>query len=112
MNLLAIPAVLSTIIFWATLALKVFAFGDAIMRQKEAFPAADKQTKTFWLIILGLAVVVGVVFPTGISLLNIVGVTVAAVYLVGVRPAIREISGSGRGGRNGRGGPSGPYGRR
>lgn len=104
MDLLAIPAALSVIIFWATLALKAFALGDAAIRPKEAFPAVDKQTKVFWLIILGLAVVVGFVFPSGIGLLNIVGVVAAAVYLVGVRPAVREVSGGRRG--------SGPFGRR
>ena len=35
-----------------------FALVDAAIRRDDAYRAADKQTKPFWLIILGLAVAV------------------------------------------------------
>ncbi|WP_306321467.1 MULTISPECIES: DUF2516 family protein [unclassified Streptomyces] len=88
-----------------------FALVDAAIRREDAYRAADKKTKPFWLIILGLAFVVNLLFPI-LSFLPIIGLIATIVYMVDVRPAVRQISGGG-GGRKGRGsssdGPYGPY---
>ena len=76
----------------ALVVLKVIAFIDAAIRPASAYEAAGKQTKTFWLVILGLAVVM-----FSIGLLGLAGLIAAIVYLVDVRPAIRGLGG-GRGG--------------
>jgi hypothetical protein len=80
------------------LAVKIWALVDAIIRPEHAFVAAGKQTKGFWLVILALAVVLG-----WIGLFSIIGLVAALVYLVDVRPRVREI-------RRGSSGGSGPYG--
>ena len=88
-----------------------FALVDAAVRREDAYRAADKKTKPFWLIILGIAFVVNLLFPI-LSFLPIIGLIATIVYMVDVRPAVRQISGGG-GGRKGRGsssdGPYGPY---
>ncbi|MET9020743.1 DUF2516 family protein [Actinopolymorpha sp. NPDC004070] len=92
-----------TIALWLILlVMKAFALGDAVMRPAQAFPAVDKQTKPLWLILTGLALLIHLIpqFGSPIGLLNIAGTIAAAVYLVGVRPAVREVGG-GRGGRGG-----------
>lgn len=91
------------------LALAVFAFVDGAIRREDAYRAADKQNKQFWLIILGIAVVVNLLVP--MVLLQIIGLIASIVYIVDVRPAIKQIAGGGRGGRR-KGGSSsdGPYG--
>ncbi len=97
-----------TMALWvALLVLKAFAFGDVVMRPKEAFPAADKQTKVLWSILVGLALLMHLIpmFSSPLSLFNIAGTTAAAVYVVGVRPAVKEV-----GGRRGGGRSEGPYG--
>lgn len=43
---------------FAMLALAVVAFVLALLAREDAYRAADKQTKTFWLVILGVTVVV------------------------------------------------------
>ncbi|GAA2623590.1 DUF2516 family protein [Streptomyces axinellae] len=94
------------------LALAVFAFVDGAIRREDAYRAADKQTKQFWLIILGIAVVVNLLPIPGLGmLLTLAGLVASIVYIVDVRPALKQISGGGRGGRR-RGGSSsdGPYG--
>ena len=45
------------------LVITAFALIDAAIRPKAAFAAADKQNKTFWLIILGLALLAEYLFP-------------------------------------------------
>ena len=84
-----------------------FALFDAAVRREDAYRAADKKTKPFWLIILGIAFVVNLLFPI-LSFLPIIGLIATIVFMVDVRPAIRALPG---GGRSRRGSSSdGPYG--
>ncbi|MFE0106623.1 DUF2516 family protein [Streptomyces sp. NPDC059009] len=87
-----------------------FALLDAAFRREDAYRAADKKTKPFWLIILGLAFVVNLLFPV-MSFLPIIGLVATIVYMVDVRPAIRQITGGGgrRSGGSSSDGPYGPY---
>ncbi|WP_193433306.1 MULTISPECIES: DUF2516 family protein [Streptomyces] len=84
-----------------------FALIDAAVRREDAYRAADKKTKPFWLIILGLAFVVNLLFPI-LSFLPIIGLVATIVYMVDVRPAIQQITGGG--GRRGGSSSDGPYG--
>lgn len=72
------------------LALAVFAFVDGAIRREDAYRAADKQNKQFWLIILGIAVVVNLVVP--MVLLQIIGLIASIVYIVDVRPALKQVA--------------------
>ena len=97
--------------FWAlslaAFVVEAWAFVDAARRPAGAFPAAGKQTKPLWLIILGVAAVIGLgtaVYGGGMSLIGILPMAAfvaAAIYLTDVRPKVRDF----RGGTN-----SGPYG--
>ncbi|WP_093787958.1 DUF2516 family protein [Actinacidiphila guanduensis] len=89
------------LISWALLLLAIFAFIDAAIHREDAYRAADKNTKGFWLIILGIAAVVMKLFSI-MSFLPIIGLIAVIVYMVDVRPALRNVSG--RGGGSGRGG--------
>ena len=103
-----------TPLFWffevlslAALVVEGWAFIDAIRRPAGAFLAAGKQTKPIWLIILGVATVIGIGYSAlgGVSLIQILPLAAfvaAAIYLTDVRPKVREF----RGGT----GSSGPYG--
>lgn len=92
----------------------VFAFIDAALRRSDAYPAADKRTKGFWLIILGLAVVVNVpLLGLGLLILKVIGLIATIVYIVDARPALKEVMGGGGAGPRRRGnsgdGPYGPF---
>ncbi|MBC6460360.1 DUF2516 family protein [Actinomadura sp. HBU206391] len=104
--------------FWLLLIIafvvEAWALFDAVRQPTTAYASAGKLTKRWWLIILGVATVVGLANAAaplnGISpinlLLNILPVVAfiaAAVYHADVRPAVREY-------RGGQGGGSGPYG--
>jgi NAD/NADP transhydrogenase alpha subunit len=86
---------------------EAWALIDAIRHPPAAFLAAGKQTKQIWMIILGVAAVVGLgssAFYGGIALIGILPLAAfvaAAIYLTDVRPKIKDF----RGGTN-----SGPYG--
>ncbi|WP_232248668.1 DUF2516 family protein [Streptacidiphilus rugosus] len=109
-----LTAAFSNVMYWLLMALtlfKVFTFVDAAFRREDAFRAAGKQTKPFWLIILGVAV--GIDFFLGALFLSLIGLVAAIVYMVDVRPAVKRVSPS-RKGRNGQKkqdhmGPYGPW---
>lgn len=81
-NLLLLP-------WLALLALKLWALVDACIRPAVAFPAAGKLTKAAWVAILAAAVLLSGFSVLG--LLSLVGTVAAIVYLVDVRPAVREL---------------------
>ena len=94
---------------------EAWALVDAIMRPKAAFAAAatmsdnaaGRLTKPIWLIILGVAFVLGLyaaAYGSAIGFLSVIAFVAAAIYLAGVRPKVREYSK--RGSRT----SSGPYG--
>ena len=110
--------------FFVALAMAAFiveawAFVDAIMRPKAAFAtaaamadnAAGRLTKPIWLIILGVAFVIGLAgaaYGAGVTnFLSVLAFVAAAVYLAGVRPKVREYTK--RGSRSSSSGPYGPW---
>ena len=91
----------------AALCVEVWAFVDAVRRPAAAFPAAGKQTKPIWLVILGVAAVIGLWSstlggPNLVSLFPIIAFVAAAIYLTDVRPKVKEFKGGSS--------SSGPYG--
>jgi len=99
----------------AAFGVEAWAFVDAIIRPKAAFAAAaamgdnaaQRLTKPIWLIILGVAFVIGLAaaaYGGGTGFLSILAFVAAAVYLAGVRPKVREY------GNRGNRSSSGPYG--
>jgi hypothetical protein len=86
---------------------EAWAFIDAATRPKQAFVATGKQTKPLWLIILGVAAVVGLYFGIygagPVSILPVAAFVAAAIYLADVRPKVKDFP------KNG-GSSSGPYG--
>ncbi|MFC7263500.1 MULTISPECIES: DUF2516 family protein [Streptomyces] len=97
------------LIFTAMLVLAVVALVLAAVAREDAYRAADKQNKMFWLIILGITVAVNLWVP--MLFVQIAGLVATIVFFVDVRPALRQVSGGGRGRRGGSSsdGPYGPY---
>jgi hypothetical protein len=99
----------------AAFGVEAWAFVDAIVRPKAAFAAAaamsdnaaGRLSKPIWLIILGVAFVLGLYSAAygGVTgFLSVLAFVAAAIYLAGIRPKVREYTK--RGSRS----SSGPYG--
>ncbi len=82
--------------------LALFALVDAAIRRADAYPAAGKLQKHWWLLILGVAVLLTVGFPSPLGLSGLAATIASIVYLVDVRPAIQQVTRGGSG--------NGPYG--
>ncbi len=87
-----------TVLGAAALGCELFAFIDALRHPEGAYVAAGKRTRAFWLIVTGVALLLGVVTLFNVvSIIGIVAFVAAAVYLVDVRPALRQVRGLGSG---------------
>lgn len=88
-----VAGVVLQLLFWAVLAVTVYAFVHAAMQRPDAYTAVDKLTKPVWMVILGVSALLSWV-------LGIMGVVIAAVatgvYLVDVRPKLLEVQGKSR----------------
>ncbi len=100
--------------FWGLLAIafvvEAWALLDALRRPKAAFPAASKQTKPIWLLILGIATLIGVGgvlnYLQLFSIIPIVAFVAAVIYHVEVKPKVKAI---GPGPSRSQMGPYGPW---
>ena len=54
--------------------------------------AADKQTKAFWIWLLGLFFAANILFPSVVGILALIGTVAAFVYLVDVKPALAAVT--------------------
>lgn len=80
----------------------------AALAREDAYRAAGKQKKSFWLIILGVTVALNLF--VSVLFLSIAGLIATIVFFVDVRPALKQVSGGGRrGGGSSSDGPYGPY---
>jgi hypothetical protein len=91
-NPFVIESTIMLVITLVLFAVKAFAFVDALGRPQQVFPAADRQTKKFWLLILGLFLVAHMLDWHPIGLLNLIGTIAALVYVLDVRPTVRALT--------------------
>ncbi len=93
--------VITLIIKWAGALGGVFALVDALSRRPDAFAAADKQTKGTW---VGINAACGAIMALGVlsplfeppSLLWLAASVGTLVYLLDVRPRLREVQNGNR----------------
>lgn len=106
MTLYAVQGWVMVVLGAAALGLQLWAFGHAAVTRADAFVAAGKRTKQFWMVVTGVASLIGFVFLFNqpLNIFNLIAVVAAAVYLSDVRPAVGSIRGGG-----GRQGPYGPW---
>lgn len=78
---------------------EVYALLHAVRQRPDAFVAAGKQTKNFWVAALALSALLGfAVMGTsmGMGLLAIIGIVIAGIYLADVKPRLEEAIGRGQ----------------
>lgn len=79
----------------AALGMELWALVNCVGHRPDAFDAAGKRTKPFWLIITGLSAAVGVLSVSGggLGFLQIFAILGAGIYLADVKPALQSLRG-------------------
>jgi len=90
-NPFAIESGIMLVVTLVLFGVKAFAFIDALGRPEQVFPAADRQTKKFWLLILGLFLLEHIIFWQVLGILSLIGTIAALVYVLDVRPTVRSL---------------------
>ncbi len=89
---------LLAVVQYACLGLQLWALIDCATRKTPSFVAAGKLNKPAWLAITTVAALIVFLFGV-LSFFGIAGLIGSIVYLVDVRPAVREIQSGGGPGR-------------
>ncbi|HZN76900.1 MAG TPA: DUF2516 family protein [Micromonosporaceae bacterium] len=93
-----ITTIIDVVVFVATMVVGLWSFVHCLLQRSDAFPAIGTLPKGAWLAIIGVATALAGLTFTSFGILNIFGyIAVAAgcVYLLDVRPALREATGGG-----------------
>ncbi|UVI35518.1 DUF2516 family protein [Brevibacterium spongiae] len=79
----------------AAFVVQLWAFIDCLRFKDENYRAVDKQSKKFWVILLGVGLALAIIAlpPMGMSMifLNIIALVAGLVYLTDVRPKVRAV---------------------
>lgn len=80
-----------TLVIFAVV-LQLSAFVHCLLQRADAFGAIGTLPKPGWLVILAIATVVTFVFNVGFLLFTAIGIAAAALYLLDVRPALKDAT--------------------
>jgi hypothetical protein len=93
LNVFAVEGITMLVIEIVLLAVKIFAFVNALRFSDEAYRAAGKMNKAAWTIILGLGVAAQIVLAgSPLNLINLALTVAALVYLADVKPALSPLT--------------------
>jgi hypothetical protein len=85
----AIQSWVELLLFIFSLLIAVAAFGHCLLQRSDAFSAINTLPKGAWLAMLGGSMVVTLIGRT-VPILWLVALVISAVYLLDVRPALRD----------------------
>ncbi|MCW2738211.1 DUF2516 family protein [Nocardioides sp.] len=89
----ALQGNLMLVVLVVLLAIKGFAFVNAMTYSSEAYDAAGKLTKPAWCAITGLGFAAQLILiGSPLGLINLVATIASLVYLADVRPALAEVT--------------------
>jgi hypothetical protein len=74
------------------LVIEAFAFVNCLTQRSDSFGAIGTLSKGAWLALTGGALLVTLVTQYAVDLLGFIAITVAAIYLLDVRPALRDAA--------------------
>jgi hypothetical protein len=86
---------LTTIIMIALVVIEIVAFINCLTQKADAFPIVGNLSKNAWSAILGgsaLVTLLCYVVGAGLSIFAFAAITAAAIYMLDVRPALRDAA--------------------
>ncbi len=94
--MIAVTGLVYQVLYWTCLVVGLAALVDSVRHRPDAYPAADRQTKQFWIVLLAAGLACQVLFSAFgfgvLSILGLGGIVAAIVYLVDVRKRVIEVT--------------------
>ncbi|HET6213220.1 MAG TPA: DUF2516 family protein [Micromonosporaceae bacterium] len=88
---------INQVIFLLTLVIGITAFIHCLLQRADAFPAIGTLSKAAWLGLIGATTMLALLLSLGrLGLFSLIAAGVALVYLLDVRPGLRDVA-DGRG---------------
>jgi|SRR5439155_22413874 len=86
---------LNLALYILALVIEAVAFAHCLVQRPDAFPAINTLPKGAWLALTGGSMLITLIFlvserPDATSPLGLIAITVASIYLLDVRPALRD----------------------
>src|SRR5262245_60793678 len=78
--------------FLLAVVLQAVAFVHCLLQRSDAFPVVGTLPKPGWLVILGVGTVLTLLLGTRMLIFMLIGIGAAALYLLDVRPGIRDAT--------------------
>ncbi len=91
----AVVSGINFVILILSLGLEAWAFVHCALQRPDAFGAVGTLSKGLWLGIIGGTLLLSMIFFAIVPLFTLIAITAALVYLLDVRPAIRDITNGG-----------------
>jgi hypothetical protein len=95
---IAAPIFYAQVVNWVNLLVVVFAlllsvvaFGHCLLQRPDAFSAISTLPKGAWLALTGGSAVLTLLTGARFLMIALIAITIAAVYLLDVRPALRDV---------------------
>src|SRR5688572_9774664 len=92
---LVVTEVIGYVILFVCLAVELWALVHCALQRNDAFNAIGTLSKGLWLALIGGAILLSFVLQALGGTFTILAVTPALVYLLDIRPAIRDITSGG-----------------
>jgi hypothetical protein len=78
-------------LYIAAVVIEALAFVHCLVQRSEAFPAIGTMSKGVWLALIGGSLLLTLIAAGGrLGLLGMIAITISAIYLLDVRPALRD----------------------
>ncbi len=90
-----VTGVINLLVLIVSLGVEVWAFVHCARQRSDAFSAVGTLSKPIWMAIIGGSALLALFFYSLGLVFAMIAVTAALVYLLDVRPAIREITNGG-----------------
>ena len=87
-----VVAVINLVLFFLSVIVQAVALVHCLTQRGDGFSAIGTLPKGVWAIILGFCMLLTVVLRSPIGIFALIGVAAALIYLLDVRPGLRDLS--------------------
>jgi hypothetical protein len=84
--------VINLVLFFFSVIIQVVALVHCLTQRGDGFPAIGTLPKGVWAAILAFCILLTVVLRGGFSIFAMIGIAAALIYLLDVRPGLRDLS--------------------